>query len=95
MRQRAFVILNPNQIARIDPAVAHLASEKMFGLMYATPIGALAEYRPAWSRFLDARDFHLISPYPRTHRSAEHYCSDRLRHDAVSSTVAEDGKGCK
>jgi hypothetical protein len=28
MRQRAFVILNPNQIPRIDPAFARLASEK-------------------------------------------------------------------
>jgi len=53
MRQRAFVILGPHQIPRIDPAVARLAPEKMFGLMDATPVGALAEHRPAWSRFIE------------------------------------------
>jgi hypothetical protein len=33
VRQRAFVFLDPNQIPRIDPAVACLASEIMSGLM--------------------------------------------------------------
>jgi hypothetical protein len=56
VRQRGFVILNPNQIPRIDPAVARLASEKMFGLGDAPPIGALAEHRPARSRFIDWHD---------------------------------------
>jgi hypothetical protein len=32
VRQRAFVILNPNQIPRVDPAVARLAPEKMLDL---------------------------------------------------------------
>ena len=53
VRQRAFVILNPNQIPRIDPAVAHLASEIMFGLGDATPVGALAQHRAARSRFIE------------------------------------------
>jgi len=53
VRQRAFVILNPNQIPRIDPAVARLASEKMFDLTNATPVGALAEHCPARSRFIE------------------------------------------
>ena len=53
MRQRAFVILNPDQIARVEIAAARLASEKMFALTNATPVGALAEHRPAWSRFFE------------------------------------------
>ena len=53
MRQLAFVILNPNQISRIDPAVAGLASEIMFGLGDTPTTGALAEHRPAWSRFIE------------------------------------------
>jgi hypothetical protein len=53
MRQRAFVILNPYVIPRIDPAVARLASEKMFGLTNATPVGALAEHGTPWSGLLD------------------------------------------
>jgi len=53
VRERAFVILAPHQIPRIDPAAASLASEKMFGLTDATHVGALAEQRPAWSRFIE------------------------------------------
>jgi hypothetical protein len=40
MRQLALVILNPNQIPRIDPAVARLASEKMISLADVSPIRA-------------------------------------------------------
>jgi len=53
MRKRAFVVLGPNQIPRVDPAVARLASKIMFGLTDAPPIGALAEHGPAWSRFFE------------------------------------------
>jgi hypothetical protein len=62
MRQLAFVILNPNQIPRIDPAVARLASEIMFGLGDTPTIGALAEHRPAWSRFIEWHDRRHIDP---------------------------------
>jgi hypothetical protein len=53
MRQRAFVIFNPYVIPRIDPAVARLAPEKMFDLTNVSPVGALAEYRPARFRFIE------------------------------------------
>jgi hypothetical protein len=56
MRQRALVIIKPNQIPRIDPAVAYFASEKVIGLGNATPVGALAEHRPARSRFIEWHD---------------------------------------
>jgi len=52
-RQRTFVILNPYVISGIDPAVARFASEKVLSLTDASPVGALAEHRPAWSRFID------------------------------------------
>jgi|SRR5450631_75571 hypothetical protein len=39
MRQRAFVVFDPHQMPHIDPAVARLASEKMFGLGDGPPIG--------------------------------------------------------
>jgi len=47
------VILNPYVISGIDPAVARFASEKMLSLTDASPVGALAEHRPAWSRFIE------------------------------------------
>jgi hypothetical protein len=53
VRQRAFVILNPYVIPRIDPAIARLAPEKMFDFPNPTPVGALAEQRPARSRFIE------------------------------------------
>jgi hypothetical protein len=53
VRQRAFVVLNPYVIPRVDPAVARLASEKMISLTDAKPVGALAEHGPAWSRFFE------------------------------------------
>ena len=53
MRKRAFVVLGPNQIPRVDPAVARLASKKMLDLADATPVDALAEHRPARSRFIE------------------------------------------
>jgi hypothetical protein len=53
VRQRAFVILNPYVIPRIDPAVARLAPKKMFDFPNPTPVGALAEQRPARSRFIE------------------------------------------
>jgi len=53
VRQRAFVILNPYVISRIDPAVARLAPEKMISLADVSPVGALSEYRPAPSRFIE------------------------------------------
>jgi hypothetical protein len=51
--QRTFVIFNPYVIPRIDPAIARLASEKMISLADASPVGALAEHRPARSRFIE------------------------------------------
>src|SRR5450631_140584 len=51
--QRTFVVLDPHQIPRIDPAVARHASEKMFGFTNATPVGANAEQRPARSRLIE------------------------------------------
>jgi hypothetical protein len=56
VRQRGLMVLDPNQIPRIDPPAARLASEKMFGLMNAPTIGALAEHGPARSRFGDWHD---------------------------------------
>jgi hypothetical protein len=53
VRQRAFVILNPYVIPRIDPAVARLAPEEMFDFPNPTPVGALAEQRAARSRFIE------------------------------------------
>jgi len=47
------VVLGPHQIPRIDPTVARHTSEKMFGLADVSPVGALAEHRPAWSRFTE------------------------------------------
>src|SRR5260221_13901550 len=45
MRQPAFVILDPCQIARVDKAAANLAAEIMFGLADAPPVGALAGFK--------------------------------------------------
>ena len=53
VRQRPLVILNPYVIPRVDPTVARVASEKMTSLTDAKPVGALAEHRPAWSRFFE------------------------------------------
>ena len=51
--QRAFVIPNPYVIPRVDPAVARVASEIMLTFGDATPIGALADHRPARKRFFE------------------------------------------
>jgi hypothetical protein len=53
MRQLALVILNPNQIARIEITAARLASEIMLTFGDAPPVGALAEHGPARSRFIE------------------------------------------
>jgi hypothetical protein len=53
MRQLALVILNPNHIARVDPAVARLASEIMLSFGNVAPVDALAEHGPARSRFCE------------------------------------------
>jgi hypothetical protein len=53
VRQRAFVVLNPDQIARVEIAAAKVASKIMISLANAKPVGALAEHRPAWSRFFE------------------------------------------
>jgi hypothetical protein len=53
VRQRTFVVLDPCQIAHVDPTAARFASEKMLSLTDASPLGALAEHRPAWSRFFE------------------------------------------
>ena len=53
VRQRAFVIQNPYVIPRVEIAAANVASEKVFGLANAPPVDALAEHRPAWSRFFE------------------------------------------
>src|ERR1700730_9132701 len=69
MRQRAFVIFNPYVIPRIDPAVARLAPEKMFDLTNVSPVGALAEYRPARFRFIELHDRRHLDPPECCHRS--------------------------
>ena len=61
VRQRGLVILNPYVIPRIDPTVARLATEIMLSLVDAPTVDALAEHRPARSRFIDRHDrCHLI-----------------------------------
>ena len=47
------MIQNPNVVPRVEIAAANVASEKVFGLADAKSIGALAEHRPAWSRFFE------------------------------------------
>jgi hypothetical protein len=46
VRQLALVVLDPNEIPPVDPAVARLASKIMFGLTDAPLIGALAKHVP-------------------------------------------------
>ena len=53
VRQRAFVIQNPYVIPRVEIAAANVASEKVFGLADAPPVGAFADHRPARSRFFE------------------------------------------
>jgi hypothetical protein len=53
VRQRAFMIQNPYVIPRVEIAAANVASEKVFGLADAKPVGAFADHRPAWSRFFE------------------------------------------
>jgi hypothetical protein len=59
VRQRAFVIQNPYVIPRVEIAAANVASEKVFRLADAPPVSALAEHRPAWSRFFEWHDRRL------------------------------------
>ena len=40
------MVLDPNQIPRIDPPAARLAPEKTFGLGDATPLDAFGEHVP-------------------------------------------------
>jgi hypothetical protein len=47
------MIQSPHVIPRVEIAAANVASEKVFGLADAKPVGALAEHRPAWSRFFE------------------------------------------
>jgi hypothetical protein len=53
VRQRAFVIQNPYVIPRVEIAAANVASEKVFGLADAPPVGALADHRPTRSRVFE------------------------------------------
>jgi hypothetical protein len=69
VRQRGLVILNPYVIPRIDPTVARLASKKMISLADVSPVGAFAEYRPAWSRFIDRHDRRHLDPPELPRRS--------------------------
>jgi hypothetical protein len=55
VRERAFVVLDPSEIAHVDPSAACRASEKIFGLGDNPTIGALADDRPARSRLVDVR----------------------------------------
>jgi hypothetical protein len=69
VRQRAFVILDPHEISRVDKAAANLASEKMFGLTNATRVGALAEHGTPWSGLLDRHDrCHLAASQTKIRR---------------------------
>ncbi len=56
VRQRAFVVLDPHEIARVDKAAANLTSEIMLSLTDAPPISALADAGSAQSRFVDRHD---------------------------------------
>ena len=47
MRQRAFVVLNPCQIARVEIAAAERTFEKIFGLIERRTADALANDGPA------------------------------------------------
>ena len=42
-----------SDIVGVDKAAANLASKIMLGLMDVTSVGALAEHRPARSRFFE------------------------------------------
>jgi hypothetical protein len=59
MRQRAFVIQNLYVIPRVEIAAANIASERMFDLMNATPVGALAETPSRVASFIDRHDRRL------------------------------------
>jgi hypothetical protein len=47
------VIQNPYVVPRVEIAAANVASENVYGLGDVPPVGALAEQRPAWSRFFE------------------------------------------
>jgi hypothetical protein len=64
VRQRAFVILNPCDIAGVDKAAANHASKLMLSLGNVTPVGALAEHRPARSRFIDLQSMPALFGKP-------------------------------
>jgi len=101
MRHRAVVILDPYVIPRIDPAVARFASEKMFDLTNASTIGALAEQRPARSRWFDMRDLgavleHEESPCPiRRARGSVAGSSAQRRHTSALPRVSTASSRCQ
>jgi hypothetical protein len=67
VRERAFVILNPDQITRVEIAAAKFASKIMICVANAPPVGALAEHGPARPRFIDRHDRrHLADPSQKT-----------------------------
>jgi hypothetical protein len=80
VRHRAFVILNPRQIARLDKAAANLAMEKMISPTHAPPVGALAKDRRARARFIDRHD--------RRHLAAS---QKKLVESSIEQTTTTNG----
>jgi hypothetical protein len=98
VRQRAFVILNPYVIPRIDPAVARLASKKMFGLGDATPVDALAEHGTPRSGLLDRHDRRHLAASQKKIRREQKPTKSRRRvekiGDGLSSQPAFNVTAC-
>jgi hypothetical protein len=98
VRERTFVILNPNQIARVEIAAARLASEIMISLGNAPPVGALAEHRPTRPRFIDRHDRPISSAlgtatalyFPWSRGNA---CQTLVERDAGSGWTAPGWQG--
>jgi hypothetical protein len=62
VRQRAFMILNPPEIAGIKPSAARFAFEIILGLVQRLSADALADKGAARLRFIDRHDrcHHVI-----------------------------------
>jgi hypothetical protein len=94
VRQRAFVILNPRDIAGVDKAAANPATEIMLSLANATPVGALAEHRPARSRLIDWHDRCHLEPPEYCHRPATREWRQCLRLYTSHGPVGSVSQPC-
>ena len=68
VRQRAFVIFDPPQLAQVEIAAARHTSEIMFGLWDVPPVGALADEYAARSRLV----YHRCCVSCAARRAADH-----------------------